>query len=346
MEILDNPSQLQQRDPHGALEAAKSQWEQLKHELTFSFHGNKNATITNVVVAGMGGSALAAGLAKDWLNLGVPFEVVRTYDLPNYVNQNSLVIASSFSGNTEETLSAIDQAVTVGAQVAVATVGGKLKTYAEERQISMVQLPEVTQPRLGVFANLLSIVMVLETYGLLNSQVVDEFRQSADWLSEVTKQWVPEVSSQDNLAKQLAWQCAGKTPVIYASSLMRSIAYKWKISFNENSKNVAFCSELPEFNHNEFMGWTSHPMQKPYAVIDLISSYDHPQIIRRFEISDRLLSGMRPHAITVHLGGETIIQQMMWACVLADFSSIYLGILNGVDPTPVELVTRLKQELA
>ena len=138
----------------------------------------------------------------------------------------------------------------------------------------------------------------------------------------------------------------GKTPVVYAGSKMSSIGYKWKISFNENAKNVAFCNEVPEFNHNEFIGWTSHPIEKPFAVIDLVSKFEHPQILKRFEVSDRLLSGQRPHAITVNLEGETPLHQMLWGCILGDFVSIYLAILNGVDPTPVPAVEKLKVELA
>lgn len=345
METLDNPNYLSQHDPSNALGVAGDEYEQLRMELPMVFHGGTDQPISNVVVAGMGGSALAAGLAKDWLNLSLPFEVVKSYGLPHYVGPQTLVIASSHSGNTEETLAALTQAEERGAHVAVVAGGGQLIAAAEQRQLTSVTLPQVSQPRMGVFANLLSLLMVLEAHGLIEHRAIEDLRAQADWLKETSRQWGAAISSHDNLAKQLAWSCAGKTPVVYAGTTFRSIAYKWKISFNENAKNVAFYNELPEFNHNEFIGWSSHPMQKPYAIIDLVSDHDHPQIQKRFEISDRLLSGMRPHATTVPLGGETVLQQMLWGCVLADFVSIYLGILNGVDPTPVALVEKLKQEL-
>ena len=127
---------------------------------------------------------------------------------------------------------------------------------------------------------------------------------------------------------------------------MGGVAYKWKISWNENAKNVAFWNVLPEFNHNEFMGWTSHPVEKPYVVFDLRSSFDYPKITKSFEISDRLLSGKRPKANVIELQGESVIAQMLWASIFADFVSIYLAILNGVDPSKVELIEKLKQELA
>jgi glucose/mannose-6-phosphate isomerase len=126
---------------------------------------------------------------------------------------------------------------------------------------------------------------------------------------------------------------------------MAPVAYKWKISWNENAKNVAFWNELPEFNHNEFMGWTSHPIEKPFAIFDLVSGLEHPQILKRFEVSDRLLSGQRPKSTVVNLAGDTVIAQMLWGSILADFVSIYVAILNGVDPTPVPLIEKLKKEL-
>ena len=124
------------------------------------------------------------------------------------------------------------------------------------------------------------------------------------------------------------------------------MAYKWKISWNENAKNVAFWNEYPEFNHNEFIGWTSHPVEKPFAVFDLVSSFEHPRILNRFEISDRLLSGQRPKSTVINLAGKSTIQQLLWGSILADFTSIYVAILNNVNPMPVQLIEKLKAELS
>ena len=150
---------------------------------------------------------------------------------------------------------------------------------------------------------------------------------------------------KNNYAKQLALSAVGKTGVFYGGDKTASIAYKWKISWNENAKNTAFYNQYPEFNHNEFMGWTSHPVEKPFAIFDLISSFEHPQVIKRFKVSDKLLSGRRPKAKVIELQGDTVLKQLLWAAILADFTSIYLAILNNVDPTPVKLIEKLKQEL-
>jgi glucose/mannose-6-phosphate isomerase len=114
---------------------------------------------------------------------------------------------------------------------------------------------------------------------------------------------------------------------------------------NENAKNLAWTNQYPEFNHNEFIGWSSHPVEKPYAVVDLRSSFEHPRIQKRFELSDRLLSGRRPAAHVVEAKGETLIEQLLWTINFGDFVTIYLALLNGVNPSPVELVERFKKEL-
>ena len=124
---------------------------------------------------------------------------------------------------------------------------------------------------------------------------------------------------------------------------MYPLAYKWKISFNENAKNIAWCNQLPEFNHNEFMGWSSHPVDKPYKVIDLRSSLEHERVQRRFEVSDRLLSGKRPAAHVVQVQGETLLEQMvgLW---LGICDALY-GNRNGLNPSPVTLIEKFKKEL-
>jgi glucose/mannose-6-phosphate isomerase len=137
----------------------------------------------------------------------------------------------------------------------------------------------------------------------------------------------------------------GKTPIIYGGALTYPAAYKWKINVNENAKNTAWCNQLPEFNHNEFIGWSSHPIEKPFAVIDLISSFEHPRVLKRFEVSDRLLSGKRPKAHRVEAVGESVVEQLLYLVLLGDFVTAYLGILNNVDPSPVELVEKFKKEL-
>lgn len=347
--MLDDANVINQRDPHGALgvAAAESQQAFFTAEVINPDHDNRD--ISHIVVTGMGGSVLAALLVKSWLRdtFTVPFEVVRGYTLPSYVGQNTLVIVSSCSGNTEETLSALDDARKRGAQVAIASSGGELLKRAQDAGIAHVVLPDRNQiePRMSTIAQVRTLLKLLAHFGTISNDYYDEVGSTGDWLADKSSEWFANVSTDKNYAKQLALLAVGKTPVFYGGALTAPLAYKWKISWNENAKNVAFWNELPEFNHNEFIGWSSHPVEKPFAVFDLISFYEHERIRKRFDVSDRLLSGKRPKATPVNLHGETVIRQLLWGCVLADFVSIYVAILNGVDPTPVDLVEKLKAEM-
>ena len=345
--MLDDQNLLSEKDPFGALEVALNQYKQAEL-VSEVINPNSDATINKVVVTGMGGSALAALLIKSWQEskLNITFEIVRDYKLPNYVDDKTLVIASSYSGNTEETLSCLDEALKKGANIGCVSSGGKLVEIAKNNKLPYVVLPSGIQPRMGVIANLRAILAILVSYGVVSQSDFDEVKNLGPWLNIESKKWGRDVLTSENQAKQLALLSAGKTAIFYSSTAMGGVAYKWKISWNENAKNVAFWNVLPEFNHNEFMGWTSHPVEKPYVVFDLRSSFDHPKITKRFEISDRLLSGKRPKANVIELQGESVIAQMLWASIFADFVSIYLAILNGVDPSKVELIEKLKQELA
>lgn len=345
--MLDDFNLIGQRDPQGALDVAASQWNQANTEIEINNSDHDGRQIKNVVVAGMGGSALSALLAKNWLEseLNVPIEVVRTYNLPNYVGHNTLVIASSYSGNTEETVSCYNQAMERGAQLTVVASGGKLVEKSQHDNVAHVVVPGGMQPRMTTVQGLRALMKLFAHFGVTDESYYHQIASYADWLKSEVQNWTKDVTTDRNAAKQIALYSVGKTPVFYAGHIMSPVAYKWKISWNENAKNLAFYNELPEFNHNEFMGWTSHPVHKPFVVFDLLSTHEHERTKRRFEVTDRLLSGMRPKAHIVNLRGETILAQMLWSAILADFASVYTAILNGVNPTPVELIEKFKAEL-
>jgi glucose/mannose-6-phosphate isomerase len=345
-DVLDNANVLAQKDPEGALKIAAEQFEQAVFETTVWNKEHDDRELTGIVVTGMGGSPLAALLAKIWLKdvITIPFEIIRGYDLPAWVDRHTLVIATSYSGNTEETLSALEQAEHCEAQLGVIASGGKLIDIATGYNIAHVALPTGIQPRMTVLYNLQALVALLENFGVVHGKQ-QEIAELSGWLGRETAHWNADVPTNENYAKQLAEIAVGKTPVIYGGALTAPLAYKWKISWNENAKNVAFWNEYPEANHNEFIGWTSHPIEKPFVIFDLISSFEHPQILKRFKISDRLLSGKRPKAHVVNLVGDSVLAQLLWGAILADFVTIYVAVLNGVDPSPVDLVEKLKHEL-
>lgn len=339
---LDDTNLIANLDPDGALDVARQSFKQLD----VSFPSYELKTPRNVVFAGMGGSALAAVMAKSWLKdeLSVPFEYVRDYDLPAYVDEDTLVITSSYSGNTEETLSCFEQAQKAHAQIVVLTRGGRLKELAQEHDLPLYQLPDVSQPRFSTTAGLLATVEILEAAGLVQGKV-EELRGQNEFMRKVAERWTQNVPAEQNRAKQLALELAGKSVVVWGGPRMSALAYKWKISVNENAKNVAFWNEWPEFNHNEFVGWSSHPVEKVYGVVELVSAFEHTRIKQRYEVSNRLLSGKMPAPTIIEAEGDTLLQEILYFMLLGDFMSLYLAIVNGNNPTPVKLVEKLKTEL-
>lgn len=340
--MLDDLKIIHERDVQDALGVNEKQWQQLLTEYSVEI---PERAYKNIVMAGMGGSALSAQIALVWPGLPLPFEIVRGYDIPRYVGPDTLFIASSYSGNTEETLEALSQAEAKGAAITVMAAGGKLGDIAAEKGYPFFQLPAISQPRYAALASLRALLSLFVSSRVLDASVLSELSDIAPWLQEQIQAWVPTVSTDKNLAKQLAHEIIGKSVVVYGGPKTYPAAYKWKISFNENAKHVAWVNQYPEFNHNEFIGWTEQPVEKPYTVIDLRSPLEHERVQKRFEVSERLLSGRRPAPEVVVPAGDTLQKQLLWLIALGDFTSLYTAILNGINPTPVDLIESFKKSL-
>lgn len=341
--MLDDLKFIHEKDTQDALGVVSSQWKQLLHDYDVTFE--PGAEIRNVVLGGMGGSALYAVFIGTWPGVSVPFEISRNYNIPGYVNENTLFIASSYSGNTEETLAALEEAEAKKAQIVVFAAGGKLAEKAKQEGYPLYEIPGGIQPRMSTFYFVGALMQLLEPLGLTPKGSLQEFREAGEWVSKQVEAWLPTVPTANNAAKRLALELMGKSIVVYSGPKLFPACNKWKICMNENAKNVAWRNELPEFNHNEFIGWSSHPVDKPYAVVELRSKLEHPRVQKRFEVTERLLSGMRPAPEVVEVQGETLPQQLLWAANMGDFTSLYLALLNGLNPTPVDLVEKLKVEL-
>lgn len=340
--MLDDLKVLNEKDPQDALGVCANQWQYLAKDFDAQF--TPGAPVQNVVLAGMGGSALPGVILGSWPGLKVPFEIVRNYAVPAYVNQNTLFISSSYSGNTEETLEALQHAEEQGAQVVVVAAGGKLAAAAKEKGYPLFAIPDGIQPRMATFYFLNAFVKILAPLGLTVADV-NELADASDWLRGELEKLAPTVPTENNPAKQIALELMGRTVIMYAGPLLFPAANKWKICFNENAKNTAWCNSYPEFNHNEFIGWSSHPVDKPFAVVEIRSNLEHQRVQKRFEVSERLLSGKRPSPLVVEPQGDTVLKQLLWSIAMGDFVSVYLALLNGVNPTPVDLVEKLKVEL-
>ncbi len=341
--MLDDLKYIHEKDAQDALGIAEKQWQQLQYifdlpELSFP--------VENIVYAGMGGSALAAQVSLTWPGYTVPFEIVRSYEIPAYVSNKTLFIASSYSGNTEETVEALHRAEAKNAHIVVIASGGKLEAIATEKNYPFAKIPGGFQPRHVVLYNLKALVTILERAKLTTEDKAEaSLHEAGELVKQAVTKWRADIPVEQNPAKQLALEMAGKSPVIYAGPKLFPAAYKWKISFNENAKNVAWCDAFSEFNHNEFLGWSSHPVDKPYGIIELQSNLEHPQIQKRFDISNRLLSGKWPEPYVVKVEGDHILDQLLWAIAFGDFTTLYVALLNGLNPTPVDLIEKLKTEL-
>lgn len=341
--MLDDLKMIHQRDAQDALGVVEKQWQQLTYEFALP-DDFRPEHIANVVYAGMGGSALSAQLAKAWLDLPKPFEIVRDYVLPAYAGADTLCIITSYSGNTEEELYVFDEARAKGCTIAVIASGGKLAELAAQHHYPLLKLPGGYQPRYTVWFILRALLMILEHCGLTADKVA-ELESQSDWFKQQVSAWLPTVATAKNQAKSIAQELIGKSVVIYAGPKLSPAAYHWKISCNENAKQLAWYDQLSEFNHNEILGWSKQPIAKPYAVIEIRSNLEHPRIQRRFEVGERLLSGLRPAPIVIEPHGDTLLQQLVYAIALSNFTTIYLALLGGIDPSPIDLVEKLKQEL-
>ncbi len=341
--MLDDLKYIHDRDPQDALGVAEKQSAQLKQVYETSF--TPKTEIRNVVLAGMGGSALPGMFIQTWPGLSVPFEIVRNYNIPGYVSENTLFISSSYSGNTEETLEALSEAENKGAQIVVVAAGGALAEAAKSNAYPLFNIPGGIQPRMSSFAFLAAFTDIFIQAGLVDPTAKEELYRAGDWLAGQITNWLPDKPAKQNAAKQIAQELMGKTVIAYSGPLLAPAANKWKICINENAKNLAWWNQYPELNHNEFIGWSSHPTDKPFAVVEIRSKLEHPRVQKRFEVSERLISGKRPAPIVVVPEGSTALEQLVWTITLGDFVSIYLALLNGVNPTPVDLVEKFKEAM-
>lgn len=344
--MLDDLKYIHEKDRYDALGVVEKQWQQLATTYQLS---SIDRTFDNVVHAGMGGSALWAIVGTSWPGFTVPFEVCKGYDIPHYVNEKTLFIAASVSGNTEETLSSLRQAEDRGAFIVVIASGGKLAEIAKEKNYPFIELPVVRPPRYGMFNGLVGLTMLAEQLGITHEKdALATLRAAGEFVRQASEGWRADVPTAQNLAKQLAQEAAGKSVVVYSGPMLAPAAHKWKIGFNENAKNVAWEYTFPEFSHNEFTGWTSHPINKPYQIFYLLSSYDNDRIKKRFDLTERLLSGRWPAPERVEVQGASPLEQLLWAVALGDFVSVYTALLNGTSPIDMgddDIIERFKKEL-
>ncbi len=301
-----------------------------------------------VVVLGMGGSAIGADLVRAIFadRLRVPLVTVRDYDLPAFAGPRTLVVAASHSGATEETLSALAQAIARGCAVAAIGTGGPLLAAARRGGLPYLEYAGESQPRASVGSGVALLAGLLERAGCLAIDAA-EFDAAGDAIREMTARCAPDVPTAQNPAKQLAWSLVDRLPVVEAGGFLAPVARRWKTQLNENGKSMACWEELPEATHNAVVGYAQpETLHEHTFVVFLASPDDHPRVALRRSLAADLLAEQRIGHEVVAIGGHGKLAQAFSAIVLGDFTSVYLAILYGQDPTPVAAISYVKERLA
>lgn len=348
---LDNASVYRRFDKSGMLnhlhrfpEQCQKAWEEvLKFELPHEY-----TKISNVVILGMGDSAIGGDIVRR-LALAeskLPVWVHRDYGLPAFVDASTLVIASSYSGNTEETLSAFPESLKTSARKLVITSGGKLKHLAENKGIPVFVVDYYGPLRAPFPHNFIPLVGIFQKLGLLADKSAD-LQEMVDILKKLSEDFIETRPLTTNPAKQLAAKLWGHIAVIYGAEILSEVARRWKAQFNENSKAWAFFESLPELNHNAVAGY-EFPLEAKERIFVLLlrSSSLNPRNLLHYEATAKLLAKAEIAYEFVEARGKSTLAQVMSLVFLSDYSSFYLAMLNEVDPTPIEAINFVKQYLA
>jgi glucose/mannose-6-phosphate isomerase len=299
-----------------------------------------------LVVAGMGGSAIGGELARVCLGdqLSRPILSARGYGLPPWVTPEVTVLCASYSGNTEETLAAYEAAGFLGARRVVITTGGELAEAARNDDVPVIPVPGGFQPRAAVGYMTVAALEVAAVCGAA-PRMASQVDVAAAHLDELCGQWGPD-GPADNTAKELALALHGTVPVIAGCGPTTPIAYRWKTQINEMAKQLAFSSELPELDHNELAGWQRAAGQGRFSAVFLDDCDNHPRIRDRIELSSELIDGGASVVRRVPSLGQGTVERVMSLVLLGDLVALYLAVLAGTDPGPVEAIETLKSRLA
>jgi glucose/mannose-6-phosphate isomerase len=299
-----------------------------------------------LVVCGMGGSAIGGDLALGALGDRAtrPIRVVRDYGLYPWATGDSLVLCSSYSGDTEETLACFEIASIAEAPRVVATTGGELAEAARTGNVPVIGIPSGMQPRAAVIYMTVVAIECAAASGA-SQPIHSEIDSLAPLLTELAEEWGPD-SPADSDAKRIARDLQGKMPVVHGTGPTAAPARRWKTQLNENAEVGAFLSILPEANHNEICSWDWTAREAPLAGVFLEDSDQHPRMARRIELTAQAFERAGAECMQVSSRGETRLQRVLSLVLLGDLVSVYLAVLNGVDPTPVESIERFKAELA
>ena len=345
---LDDPKLFQQYDPGNMLERIHEipwQCQQAWQEaMGFNLPADYSK-VNKVVILGMGGSAIGGDLLRS-LTLSeakLPIFIQRDYDLPDFIDAGTLVIASSYSGDTEETLTAFNQALGKGVKKLAVTTGGKLKDIVEKENIPVFNIAYKAQPRAALGFSFLPVLCFLQKLGFIGDKSAD-VAETITVLQNLSVKIDEKVKA--NPAKQMAQRLYSRLSVIYGAGILAEVAHRWKTQINENSKAWAFYEVFPELNHNAVVGYQfPGELAGKVRVVLLRAPSLNQRVQLRYGVTCRLLEEAGVAYDYVDSEGKSLLSQMMSLVLFGDYVSYYLAILYKVDPSPVEVITYLKEQL-
>ena len=348
---LDNFEVLSKIDKDGMLESV----EKFADQIDIAVEAAEKAPtpelgiIKNMVISGLGGSAIGGDIFRSYLSdsVGFPIMVNRNYTLPKFVGSETLVVASSYSGNTEETLSAYKYAVESGAKVVAITSGGTLAKLAKEDNVPTLVIPGGLQPRAALGYSFFGLLAWFSKLGIIPNQD-ESISATGAVVKKVINEYKQSVSTNSNPAKQLALSMFDRYVYVYASQdRFDVVALRWRGQMNENGKVPASSNVVPELCHNEIVGWVkSADILGRSIVIYLRDKEDHPRISLRFDAIKPLLEEKGAEIHEIHSEGDNVLARIFSLIILGDIVSVYVALKQEIDPTPVEPIVKLKEELA
>jgi len=348
---LDDPQTYQRLDPSGMryhLHALPGQCRQawqdaLRFELPQHY-----SQVDRAIILGMGGSAIGGELLRSLTALEnrLPVSVHRSYGRPPFLDEKTLLIVSSYSGNTEETISAFVESLPIAAKKLVLTGGGQLRTLAAKEGVPIFVIDYHAPPRAAFAHSFVPLLGIFQRLGLVEDKSAD-FEEAIHVLNELAAQLSESTPLASNPAKQLATRLSGKLAVIYGAGILSEVAQRWKTQLNENGKAWAFYELFPELNHNAIVGY-QFPLEVKdnIQVVLLHSSRLHARLSRRYRFTMEIMTKAGIGHDMIEATGDSPLAQMLGLILFGDYVSFYLAMLNGVDPTPVASIDYLKKRLA
>ena len=299
----------------------------------------RKTKIKNVLICGLGGSGIGGSIVKDIISTkaSVPIAATKDYSIPNFVDKHTLVIASSYSGNTEETLYAIEKCQAKKAEIAVITSGGKLKSVAKENNYNAIIIPSGNPPRAMFGYAFTEIFYMLNHYNIIDDFFKSDFEKAIDLLN------VKKPTIQKD-AMSLAKKIYKKTPVIYVANGFEGVAIRFRQQINENSKMLCWHHVIPEMNHNELLGWRTNV--ENLAVIYLRNKSDYKRNQIRININKTVIAKYTKNITEIWSEGNSLIENSLYHINLGDWVSWYLSKMNGVDAIEIDVINFLKDELS